>query len=710
MRRGQTVAGLLLGIGLWFAVLGQFYFAYRREYVWDGVLLWCAAVLAFGLLLRQVARVEHGQARRPRLAWVREHPLRTMVAAGGVGLAFLAGWQARYWPAEADFSVLFWTWLVGVAMFLLAFVPERRERGEREEGREGREGGERGERLKSLLRTGGERGERLKERLKSLLRAREWVRRRGELAGLAALLAMALVVRAVDLEHVPANLGGDEGTQGVAALELVEPPLGNPFATGWFSVPTMSFLAYGLAMRLCGAGIAGLRALSALAGALTVLTTFLLARELWGRRVGWLAAAVLACSHYHVHFSRLGSNQIGDGLLATLALYLVVRALRSRREITFALAGAVIGLGWYGYFGSRLIGIIVALYLAWRAEAEHRFLARHGRLVLILLVATLVVTLPLLLYYAGHPADFSSRSRQVSIFSSGWLAREQEITGRSAASLLLEQFWKSVSAFHYTLDPTFWYRPSIPLLDFVSGVLLVLGLVWATAHWRWPANGLVLLWFWLALFVGWVMTENPPSSQRMIIITPAVASLAGLGLNWLVELGRRVGEPANQRISKSANRQIGESVGDGRRIWGGVAAMVLAGVAVANLYYYFVVYTPTRVYGNPTAEVATELGRYLAQQDDGRVVYFHAPPFMYWGFGTLQFLARSVEGVDVPPAEEGEWPVPDLGRGARFVFLPERLSELGTVRARIPGGVEVPVYSAADGRLLYVMYEVASRD
>ena len=58
MRRGQTVAGLLLGVGLWFAVLGQFYFAYRREYVWDGVFFWCVAGLAFGLLLRQMARVE----------------------------------------------------------------------------------------------------------------------------------------------------------------------------------------------------------------------------------------------------------------------------------------------------------------------------------------------------------------------------------------------------------------------------------------------------------------------------------------------------------------------------------------------------------------------------------------------------------------------------------------------------------------------------
>jgi hypothetical protein len=657
------VLALLLIIGLGFALLGQYYFSYRREYMRDGVLFWAIAIYALGLLLWWTTRREGGRDGRRLRIRTPELGLHTLAALGGAGLALLAGELARR-PGISDFTGVLWLWLIGVAWFLLAFVP--------------------GPSLASIRAT------------VLALRLVRWLRDHWRDAiGLAALLSLALVVRAVDLEHIPANLGGDEGTQGVAAIELLRPPLGNPFATGWFSVPTMSFLAYGIALRVFGETVAGLRALSALVGTATVLTTFLLARELWGQRVAWMTGIALACCHYHIHFSRLGSNQIFDGLFMTLVLWLFVRALRSKSRLLFALTGAVTGLGWYTYFGARLVGIVLAVYLAWRAVVEYRFIARYGRLLLVSLCAALVVLAPLLLYYIDRPADLVSRSRQVSIFASGWLEREQQITGRSRMSLLLEQFWKAISAFNYTLDPTFWYHPSVPLLDFVGGVLFVLGLVWAMAHCRSPANGLLLIWFWLALGLGWVLTENPPSSQRMTVIAPALAVLIGLGLNWLMVLGRYVLGPAVTTVQGSEWRS-----------WNYVAGWLLAIVAVLNLRYYFWDYTPSRIYGNPTAEVATELSRYLSRQKDGSIVYFYGPPFIYWDFGTLAYMARGVEGVDVIPQGDGGIPIPDLRREARFFFHPERLEELPAVQERFPGGENRRAYSSADGRLLYVLYEV----
>jgi 4-amino-4-deoxy-L-arabinose transferase-like glycosyltransferase len=456
-------------------------------------------------------------------------------------------------------------------------------------------------------------------------------------------------------------------------------------------------LAYGVSMRVFGVTVAGLRALSVLAGTVTVLTTFLLAKELWGRRVAWLAAIVLTCSHFHIHFSRLGSNQIFDGLFITLSLWLLVRALRSRRVIGFALAGATMGLGWYGYFGARLVGLVVACYLAWRAVVEYRLLVRFRWHLLVLVGSALVIVAPLLFHYAEQPHELVSRVRQVSIFASGWLLREQQTTGRSVASLLIQQLWRSISAFNYTLDPTFWYHASIPLLDMLSGILFVLGLMWVVVRRRWPGNGLLLLWFWLAVILGWVMTENPPSSMRLTIIAPALAILVSLGLDWLLVSVRDLFGMV--KIVGSVPRQRFDP-------WIWVGGLLVAAIAVVNLYYYFLVYTPTRVYGNPTAEVGTELGRHLVEEAGDRFVYFYGPPFMYWEFGTLAFLARGVEGMSMPSLGDGEMPAVDLEQGAWLVFLPERLAELDAVRERYPGGEQMSVYSSADARLLYVLYEL----
>jgi hypothetical protein len=514
-----------------------------------------------------------------------------------------------------------------------------------------------------------------------------WVSERRDLVvGLGLLAAAALAIRAVDLEHIPANLGGDEGTWAIEGLAMWEGRLDNPFSTRWFSFPSMSFMAWGAAMQLFGETVGGVRALSALIGTVTVLTTFALARELWSTRIAWLAAALLTFSHYHLHFSRLAVNNIADGLLVTLALWALMKGLHLNQPGYFALAGAMVGAGWYGYFGARLLGLLVVAYAVWRWAIDREFLTRHGRSLVLMVATAIVVASPLLLHYCDHPETLAARSSQVNIISSGWLTREQEVTGRSAAGLLWQQVWKSISAFHYTLDPTFWYHPSIPLLDALSGILFVLGLMQAAAGNRTPAHSLILLWISLAVLFGWVLTENPPSSMRLVIVTPALALLCALGLDWLIRAGQRT---------------LGQ---ESRPFWTGVAITTLIAVGALNLHYYFTVYTPTRVYGNPTAEVTTRLARYLVQRDR-RPVYFHGPPFIYWDFGTLRFLAHDVDGADVPPAGEGGVAA-RTDRGARFVFLPERISELEGVRQEFPGGRVLDSYSSADGRLLYTIYEV----
>ena len=114
---------------------------------------------------------------------------------------------------------------------------------------------------------------------------------------------------------------------------MLDDGLANPFSTRWFSFPSMSFLAWGSSMLVFGKSVAGVRALSAVLGAGAVISTFALARELWGDRAAWFSAVALAFGHYHIHFSRVAVNNVADALLCSLALWLLVRGLRLKRPL-----------------------------------------------------------------------------------------------------------------------------------------------------------------------------------------------------------------------------------------------------------------------------------------------------------------------------------------------------------------------------------------
>jgi 4-amino-4-deoxy-L-arabinose transferase-like glycosyltransferase len=681
MRKPDTLL-FILGLGL--VVLGQVYFLRLPQYTWDGIIFCALGVLMWVLALRRAE--ERSDARPARPAWYRQwladaaaHPLRTGLLGLGVLLALWAGIGARRADPAADFSPYLRAWALGLLLYLLAFVPLR---------------------PRSPAPLPPRSSAPLPPHSSAPLPPRSSAPlppcdlRPCSLLALFLLLLAAFLARAVALDEIPANFGGDEGTQALEALRLLGPPLGNPFATGWYSVPTMSFLVAGLGMRLFGATVAGARMLSALAGTASVLTTYLLARRLAGEWVGWGAAVLVAFGHYGLHFSRLASNQIADALLGPLVLYFLLRGLESKgdsylqgdRHLWMTLAGLVLGLSWYTYFGARLMTVVVGLYLVGRAMREgHEFLARYGRGLFVLVVGFALTVWPLALYYVAHPADFLSRYNQVSIFASGWLAREVAATGRSAAALLLEQFWKSVSAFNATPDPTFWYHPGIPLLDPVSGVFLILGL--AVAFWRVRrlGGGLLLLWFWALVILGWTLTENPPSSQRGVGTIPVVAILTALGLTETLNALRRL-------------------TGDRLRFPFHVSLFtLLAIIALINLFFYFRVYTPRRIYGNPTAEVADVLCDELERRESVPPVYFDGPPFMYWDFGAIAFRLRDVTGRDFSVEE---LPEVDVSPGALFVVLAEKMGDLDALRAAFPQGEETPVYSDADGRLLFIFYEI----
>lgn len=512
------------------------------------------------------------------------------------------------------------------------------------------------------------------------LRAARW-----ELVAVLALTLLALALRAYALARIPQNFGGDEGEMGMNARAILQGLVDDPFATGWLGHPNMWFFLQALALRLFGDTVFGLRMLSALIGTATVPALYAFARPLYGRPAALIAAALLATYHFHIHFSRLAANNIVDPLAALIAFTAFLHGLRTRSPLSFALAGVVLGLAQHFYMGSRLAPLVVAAALLHQLIFERELLWSLRWHVALMALGFLLGFGPLLTYFLNHPRDYTARLDMVGVFQTGWFDQERA-GGQSAGQILLGQAIRSFGAWTWQPDRSAWYDPKIPLLDGASAPLFLLGLGLVVASARRVEAAMLLAWMAGTAVLGGLLLVNSPETPRYVTSAPLACLFIALAIAELAVLLRQLA-----RLPRPV-------------VWSLAGAATLL-LALWNLDFYFDRYTPRNTYGWFNTEIGTTLGNYLRTQPDP-FVYFFGAPTMYYGNGTIRFLAPDVPGTDLlaPIGSPGELPELPAGRRPIFVFLNARAGELAVVQQRYPGGSTQQVRSSAGDSILMTIY------
>jgi 4-amino-4-deoxy-L-arabinose transferase-like glycosyltransferase len=372
-----------------------------------------------------------------------------------------------------------------------------------------------------------------------------------------ALVAIALRVYALD--RLPPGLFGDEAVEGLDALDVLAGNFNIWFHAHLGREPIYVYLT-ALSYARFGVTPLATRLPAIIAGLVTIPVTFWFVRE-WAAgifsreratRLAFLTSALLAISFWHIQMTRNAHRDTLLPLVEAIGYALLWRAFHTRDWRFYASAGAVLGLAIYTYSPGRFVGVFVALFVMvefvlWKLTADRRpptadcqlptadrqlptanLVVGHRSSVIGLVIAALcalLVMLPLLLYFAQNPAQFTRRFDSTSIFDQAnpLAAFATSIVGNLAQFVVPGLGYQSR---HYNL-------PGKPIFDLFIAPWFLAGVVIALRRWHQPQYRFLLLWFVVMCLPAFLTADMIPKGVRVLGVVPGVFVFAALAMEAL---------------------------------------------------------------------------------------------------------------------------------------------------------------------------------
>lgn len=490
------------------------------------------------------------------------------------------------------------------------------------------------------------------------------------------LAFFALALRVWHLDRVPYGFHGDEALTGLDALWILDEGWIGPYVyPSGLGQPTGPLYFVAAVISLLGPSVFSVRLAMALIGVGAVVFTYLAARRMFDPTVAFFAAFLLAVMRWHLHLSRTGLMVGAWPCVFAATLWVLFAARERKREVLYALAGLVAGLGVYTYnayvITLPVLASVFAVDLFGRAPAA-RSQARRGAVLFWLVVA--LMTVPMVMFALEYPEAYFYHHRAASLLGSDvWQATDW--TGRLGLLSQRAGEWLGGMFVGGRLDlddgtSSIGHPPIGP----VTAALAAVGLLLATRV-RNRAAAAVLYVAVLVFPLGGILTIGSGIFRRSFAIAPIVCMAAALPLAWLW-----------RRRERAAAATVG--------------ALLMAATSF-NVFGYFVLDQQSAEVWNIFAGEFRRAAEVMADLPRGRRVYFYSGRWSV-DYPPRKFLAPQVDAHDRST---------EFGSGdqtievpATFLFLDRYLGHIAAVRAAYPGGESD--FATYRGRTLFRIYHV----
>ena len=507
---------------------------------------------------------------------------------------------------------------------------------------------------------------------------------------LIGIILIGALLRFWQLDAIPREMGVDMPLKYQNALEIMQGQfmIFCPRYPGREALFFYLIAAYG---KLFSLGFFAIKFTCAALGLATIPAVYGVARYLFDRNVGLVAAAFLAVSKWHVILSRTGYRLIMVPLFVAGLIFLVVRALRRGRSADFVLAGMLLGLGMYTYNAFLIVPPTLAVALAIELALRGRqSLRRYGWGFLSLALGALLVFLPLGRYALESPESYIFR---VATRMTGIEAPLPHDLVRTFA----DNLWRAAGMFNLQGDSVFYVNvPFQRELGIISGVLFVFGLAYLLGRWRHGQNAMILVFLAgmiLPTALSLAFPQEVPSASRVSGILTPVYLLVALPLSLV---GRRLAGLWRGGIGR---RWPGLLVPTG---W--LALAILVGVEFRETWrtYFqdYVAHLPQHNYAI-TLELARTLDDYGTQ---GQSFIKYVP---YWYDGNalraqLHVLPQTWNG-ELTEMDPTKPPLSTVRGPVMFILHPDDRPALELLRSIYPCGIAVKHWDY-DGQVAFITF------
>jgi Dolichyl-phosphate-mannose-protein mannosyltransferase len=494
-----------------------------------------------------------------------------------------------------------------------------------------------------------------------------------ERVAVVSLLVVAAAVNLYRLADFPPSVHGDVGEIALLALSMdVARDVFRP--SSWWGIPGMHNALARLGL-LVADGLAGARLTDALLGVVAVLPLMAVVREAAGFRAALVTASLAIGSASMVNTWRSGLGLGPPPLLALLALWAFLRAMRSAdspRDF-FLFAGLVAGLSVQVNLAARIIPVILVAFAAHELAlgsnvSRRRMLSGFYSTV----VGAVLVAGPLLWHYTQAPERLQPRAEKFILSESSLRAAEETYGVNSALGVVWNQLVRSFGMFHCYRDGerAGFFIVERSFFEPLTAALLLLGVAVAIPRLRerrfaWPVIGWVLSVLLIA------STVRAPGFHRAGPAAAFALVIVGFGCEALL------GSIEQLCTALRSSRRIA-------RMSANLTAVAIAAIGLAwGTSVYFLDYGRREWDHTNSTEIAK---RIAAEPIDGSFTYALTTPDFYFDYGNIRFIAHGHKGKDLlpgspPPTADELAPGVDL-----FVALPGRAAELRLLARKLPPG------------------------